>query len=79
MTMTDDLVSLAVPNTFTRAWVRENYEGLLLDILLEVTGSRFQVRFGVLGVDACPQCRRVETLEGYGAVYRECSWRTGPS
>ncbi|NJR43794.1 MAG: hypothetical protein HC767_15195 [Akkermansiaceae bacterium] len=49
-----EMLRIAVPNKFTRAWLMENYQGLLADILRQITGVPYQVTFAVLDVPDMP-------------------------
>ncbi len=42
-----EVITLEVPNDFSELWLRNNYLGLLQDVLCQVTGQRFAIRFAV--------------------------------
>jgi chromosomal replication initiator protein len=49
-----EMLRIAVPNKFTRAWLMENYQSLLVDTLRQLTGVPYQVTFAVLDVPDLP-------------------------
>ncbi len=43
----EDRVTLEVPNDFAELWLRSNYQGLLQDVLGQVTGRRLAIHFAI--------------------------------
>ena len=64
-----EMLRIAVPNKFTRAWLMENYQGLLVDTLQQLTGVPYQVTFVVLDVPDIPPPPAV-TKEGILRIAR---------
>ena len=54
LSMRGDTLRIAVPNKFTRAWLMENYQGVIVDTLRQITGVPYQVTFMVLDVPDLP-------------------------
>lgn len=47
LSMAGDMLRIAVPNRFVRAWLMEHYHAIIIDTLLRLTGTPYQVTFVV--------------------------------
>ena len=47
LSMAGDTLRIAVPNRFVRAWLMEHYHAVIIDTLLRLTGTPYQVTFVV--------------------------------
>jgi chromosomal replication initiator protein len=54
LSLRGEMLRIAVPNKFIRAWLMENYQSLLVDTLLQLTGVPYQITFVVLDVPDLP-------------------------
>jgi chromosomal replication initiator protein len=65
-----EMLRIAVPNKFTRAWLMENYQGLIVDTLRQLTGVPYQVTFMVLEVPDLPLAQELPTRQSVLALAR---------
>ena len=63
LSLRGEMLRIAVPNKFTRAWLMENYQSLLVDTLLQLTGVPYQVTFVVLDVPDMPPAQEPPTRQ----------------
>ena len=57
-------ISLDVANDFSEVWLKDNYQGLLEDVLAQAAGRPVQVRFNVTpGSAPAPQATRAGTAK----------------
>jgi chromosomal replication initiator protein len=63
LSLRGEMLRIAVPNKFTRAWLMENYQSLLVDTLLQLTGVPYQVTFVVLDVPDMPSAQELPTRQ----------------
>jgi chromosomal replication initiator protein len=58
-----EMLRIAVPNKFTRAWLMENYQSLIVETLRQLTGMPYQVTFMVLEVPDMPPVQELPTRQ----------------
>src|SRR5215210_2340377 len=56
----NDLLTLEVANDFCEVWLKDNYVGLLKDVVTHAAGQPLQVKFRVASTSAAPAVVDVE-------------------